>query len=118
MAVHIPLSKKAQKESSELILSTRNVLSSSNGRPITSPSKDMVLGLYYLTKMRHNLKGEGFIFADSKEALMALQCGEVDLHARVKVRVASGSVVETTLGRIVLHEALPAGADLALVNKL
>lgn len=118
MAVHLPLSKKAQKESSELILSTNNILAPSNGRPITVPSQDMVLGLYYISKVRMNEKGEGIVFSNIQEVVTAFQCGQVNLHAKISVRLPSNEVVETTVGRVLLFEALPQGSDFSWINKI
>lgn len=119
MAVHLPLSSKAQEESKRLILSTENILSSSSGHPITVPSKDMVLGLYYLTKVRRGAKGEGLKFSNMREALFAAQCQQVDLHAQIEVRFAQGEpLVQTTVGRLILFEVLPQGASFVWVNKV
>jgi DNA-directed RNA polymerase subunit beta' len=118
MAVHIPLSIKAQTESRELVLSSKNLLSPASGKPITVPSQDMVLGLYYMTKLRRGMRGEGIVFACADEAVLAFQSGEAALHANVKVRLADGSIVETTIGRIILYRALPEGAVFSWVNKI
>ena len=117
MAVHLPLSSKAVRECENLILSSKNILSPSNGRPITVPSQDMVLGLHYMTKVRCNVAGEGIAFATINEVVSAYQCGAVSLHARIKIRFAD-KMVDTTVGRVLLLEALPEGADLSLVNKI
>jgi len=117
MAVHLPLSKKAQDESKALVLSTKNILSPASGRPITVPSQDMVLGLHYITKIRHNSKGEGMVFADMQEVITAFQHKKVDLHARIKVRFKN-SIVETSVGRILLFDALPEGSNINWVNKI
>ncbi len=118
MAVHLPLSSKAVLEAKNLILSSKNVLSASNGRPITVPSQDMILGLHYLTKVRWNSKGEGIVFASIQEVISAFQCGSVTLHARVKVRLATGVIVDTTVGRVILYEGLPEGSEFGWVNKI
>ncbi len=117
MAVHIPLSENARKESEQLILSTQNILSASNGRPVTVPSQDMVLGLYYISKIRQNERGEGIIFANPDEVVSAYQMGKVHLHARIKVLV-NGKLVETGVGRVLLYKALPVGSDFDWVNKV
>jgi DNA-directed RNA polymerase subunit beta' len=117
MAVHVPLSQRAQQESKQLILSTRNIMSSQNGRPNAVPSQDMVLGLYYLTKIRNNLLGEGTVFSNTKEVIAAYQHSQVALHAKVSVRMGD-KVVETTTGRIILLEALPSGIDFTWINKV
>ena len=118
MAVHIPLSKKAVKESENLILSTHNVLSPSNGNPVTVPSQDMILGLHYMTKVRCNVPGEGIVFSSVREVMTAFQCGKVSLHARIKVRLDSGVITSTAVGRVILYEALPLGSDFDWVNKI
>jgi len=118
MAVHLPLSKKAQDESKRLILSTFNILSPSNGRPVTVPSQDMVLGLHYMTKARQNARGQGITFSNLGEVITAWQCKEVDLHAQVNVRLDSGEIVPTIVGRVVLFQALPKGSEFHWVNKI
>lgn len=119
MAVHLPLSKKAQEESKTLILATNNILSPSNGRPVTVPSQDMVLGLHYMTKIRSGAKGEGITFSNIAEVITAFQAGQVSLHAKIGVRLASGAqVTQTTVGRVILFEALPQETDFAWVNKI
>ena len=118
MAVHLPLSKKAQKEADTLIMATKNILSPSNGRPVTVPSQDMVLGLYYMTKVRLGEKGEGITFANINEVVTAFQSGEAALHAKVSLRMGNDQIIDTTVGRVILFEALPAGADFNWVNKI
>jgi len=118
MAVHLPLSKKAQKESVELILSTNNILSASNGRPVTVPSQDMVLGIHFMTKIRKGSRGEGIVFSSVSEVVTAYQCASVDLHASIKVRLTPNEIVETTVGRVLFYEALPAGTDFSWINKV
>lgn len=118
MAVHLPLSCKAQKESEELVLSTNNLLAPSNGRPMSLPSQEMILGLYYMTKKRKNVIGSGTVFSSVKEAVFAYQCQQADLHAEITLRLRDGSIVETTIGRSLLYDILPEGADAKLVNKM
>lgn len=118
MAVHIPLSKNALLETKNLVLSSRNLLSPANGRPVTVPSQDMVLGLHYITKVRCNVLGEGSVFSSIQEVITAYQFKAVALHARIKVRLASGTVVDTTVGRVILFESLPAGSDFSWINKV
>lgn len=118
MAVHVPLSNKARLECENLMLSSRNILSASNGRPITVPSQDMILGLHYITKVRCNLKGEGIVFSSVKEVITAFQCKKIALHAKIKVRLASGEIVDTTTGRVVFFEALPEGSSFEWINKI
>jgi len=117
MAVHVPLSLEAQVEARVLIMSTNNILSPASGKPIISPSQDIVLGIYYLTRLREHVKGTGKSFTSVDEARMAYIHGDVDLHAKVKVRVR-GEVVETTVGRTLLSEILPAELPFALVNQV
>ena len=107
MAVHIPLSMEAQMEARLIMLSANNVFSPASGQPITSPTQDIVLGVYYLTKLREGAKGEGTVFADAAEAVLAYQDGEIHLHAKCKIRLKTGEIVETTMGRILLNQVLP-----------
>lgn len=118
MSVHVPLSNKARAEVEELVLSTKNLLSPANGKPIALPSKDMVLGLHYMTKIRMNARGEGIVFANADEVVSAYQCGELDLHAKIKLRLADHSMVDTSVGRVLLFTNLPDGSDFNLVNKV
>jgi DNA-directed RNA polymerase subunit beta' len=117
MAVHLPLSKNAQEESKRLILSTNNILSPANGNPVTVPQQDMVLGLHYMTKLRANEPGEGIVFATSAEAILAFQLQKVALHTQVKLRL-DDKLVDTTVGRILVYEALPKGSDFNWANKI
>ena len=107
MAVHLPLSPEAQAEARILMLSSNNILSPANGRPITSPTQDMVLGLYYLTMEREGELGEGRAFGSIPEAIMAHDQHSVSLQAKIKIRV-DGKTLQTTLGRALFNEALPA----------
>jgi DNA-directed RNA polymerase subunit beta' len=118
MAVHIPLSERAQQECKELVLSTKNILSPASGRPTTVPSQDMVLGLHYITKARCKALGEGLVCANVAEVVNAFQHKSVDLHARIKVRLDSGEMVETTVGRVILFESLPKGSEFHWINKI
>ncbi len=129
MAVHVPLTLEAQLESRALMMSTNNILSPANGEPIIVPSQDVVLGLYYMTREAVNKKGEGRIFADLQEVDRVYRSGEADLHAKVKVRISekindrdgsstyNTSVVETTIGRALLFQIVPAGLPFSLVNQ-
>jgi len=117
MAVHVPLSVKAQEESRALILSTKNILSPANGRPITVPTKDMVLGLHYITKIRYNAKGQGMIFSDLQEVITAFHHSEVSIHANIKVRL-DDKIIDTSVGRVILFDALPEGAKFHWINKV
>lgn len=118
MAVHVPLSTPAQEEARNLILSVKNILSPSNGRPLTAPSQDMILGLHFMTKARLNMPGEGITFSSLDEVVAAYQCKEISIHAQINVRLANGSVVQTTVGRVLLFEALPDGSDFQWINKV
>ncbi|MBI4115449.1 MAG: DNA-directed RNA polymerase subunit beta' [Candidatus Omnitrophica bacterium] len=109
MAVHVPLSMEAQMEARLAMLSSNNVFSPANGSPVATPSQDIVLGISYLTKVREGVKGEGSFFADADEAILAYQDGEIHKHARCKLRLPSGEIVETTMGRILFNTVLPTG---------
>ena len=128
MAVHVPLSLEAQLEARVLMMSTNNILSPANGKPIIVPSQDIILGLYYLSMEREGEKGEGMAFADIQEILLALDNGSVSLHAKVKARVSTFDeagqpvtrVMDTTPGRARLADLLPNNPNVtfSLVNKL
>ncbi|BCL82451.1 DNA-directed RNA polymerase subunit beta' [Ktedonobacteria bacterium brp13] len=124
MAVHVPLSDKAQDEARQFMMSTRNLLSPAHGEPSIGASQDMVLGCYYLTQERPNKKGEGRVFTDAGEALLAYDNGVIDLQAPIRVRLgeidiydqappekvtmhSSNKLVKTTVGRIIFNEVLP-----------
>jgi len=117
MAVHVPLSMEARVEAKMLMLSSNNVLSPSNAKPIAVPSQDMVLGCYYMTKARGGVQGEGKIFSCPKEAISAYDADELDLQAQILVRV-KGELVQTTTGRVILGEVLPDEVEFSLVNQL
>ncbi len=106
MAVHVPLSVEAQAEARLLMLSAHNILLPASGRPVSTPTQDMVIGCYYLTSEREGARGEGRAFASVDEVLMAYQSGQVDLHATVHVRL-NGTRLETTPGRVFFNEILP-----------
>ena len=108
MAVHVPLSMEAQMESRLIMLASNNIFSPSDGRPIITPTQDIVLGCYYLTQERSGLKGEGRSFATKSEAELALLDREIDTHAKIKVRM-DGKLVLTTAGRILFNRMLPKG---------
>ena len=116
MAVHLPLSNEAVLEAQMLMLQSHNILNPANGAPITVPSQDMVLGLYYITKLRKGAKGEGLIFYGPEEALIAYNEGKVDIHAPISVVVKdvdeNGNVVDvmmhdTSVGRVIVNEIVP-----------
>jgi len=115
MAVHVPLSYESQIECRLLMLSANNLLSPASGQPIMVPSQDIVLGIYYLTKMADKRKGDGRAFSDANEVLHALADKQVDIHAKIKCLVM-GKRIETTPGRVVLNQAVPEGID--FVNEL
>ena len=117
MAVHVPLSVEAQAEARILMMSTNNILSPANGRPIIVPTQDIVLGIYYMTRERPYVKGEGKVFSNNEEVRIAYDSNEVDLHARIKVRI-EGELVETTVGRVLLKEILPEEIPFKLINKV
>ena len=106
MAVHLPLSNEAILEAQLLMLGSHNILDPANGNPITVPSQDMILGLYYITKPRKGVKGEGLTFYSPEEVTIALNEGRVDVHAIIKVRI-NGEMIETTPGRITVNEFVP-----------
>jgi DNA-directed RNA polymerase subunit beta' len=117
MAVHLPLSAEAQAEARVLMLSSNNILSPASGRPITSPTQDMVLGLYFLTSLREKQLGEGRAFSSIAEGVMAFDQGTLSLQAKIKLRIDKSGVAETretTLGRALFNEVLP--ADFAFVD--
>jgi DNA-directed RNA polymerase subunit beta' len=115
MAVHLPLSNEAILEAQMLMLQSHNILNPANGAPITVPAQDMVLGLYYITKLRSGAKGEGLTFYGPEEALIAYNEGRVDIHAPVKVIVKdvdeNGNIIdvmrETSVGRVIVNEIVP-----------
>jgi DNA-directed RNA polymerase subunit beta' len=117
MAVHVPLSVEAQSEARILMMSTNNILSPANGKPIIIPTQDIVLGIYYMTRDRPYVKGEGKIFSNPEEVRIAYDAHEIDLHARIKVRL-DGELIETTVGRILLKEILPEEIPFRLINKV
>ncbi len=106
MAVHVPLSWTAQIETQELILSTNNILLPSNGRPVATPSQDIVLGCNYMTKQKPGAEGEGMILSHPEEAKIAYQHGRVELHAKIKCRV-KGEMYDTTIGRLIFNQIVP-----------
>ena len=123
MAVHLPLSNEAILEAQLLMLQSHNILNPANGAPITVPSQDMVLGLYYITKIRPGAKGEGLTFYGPEEAIIAHNEGKCDLHAQVKVVVddvvdgkAERHMVETSVGRVIVNGIIP--NEVGFVNKV
>ena len=123
MAVHLPLSNEAVLEAQILMLQSHNILNPANGAPITVPSQDMVLGLYYITKLRPGAKGEGLSFYGPEEAIIAYNDGKCDLHAPVKVLVDDiveglpvKHIVETSVGRVIVNQIIP--DELGFVNDI
>ncbi len=124
MAVHLPLGNEAVLEAQMLMLASHNILNPANGAPITVPSQDMVLGLYYITKYRQSAMGEGLTFYSSEEATIAYNEGKVALHAKVKVRVndmdengqAIEHLIETSVGRIMVNEFVP--VEVGYINEI
>ena len=116
MAVHVPLSIEAQIEARVLMMSVNNLLSPANGKPIVSPTQDMVLGTYYLTKQRKGAKGEGKVFSGPEEVGMAYDAGMLEEHAGIKVRL-DGGLVDTTCGRVLFREIAPEAVPFSLINK-
>jgi DNA-directed RNA polymerase subunit beta' len=117
MAVHVPLSIEAQTEARVLMMSTNNILSPANGKPIINPSQDIVLGIYYLTRARSKVKGEGMTFSDSGEVRRALDADAVRLHAKVRVRI-DGELKDTTIGRVILYDIIPKEISFDVINKV
>lgn len=122
MAVHVPLSVEAQAECRFMMLAAHNILKPSDGKPVVVPTQDMVLGSYYLTIDKDDVKGEGKIFSSPEEVLMAYQVKEIDIHAKIKVRmfknengVVSNGIIDTTPGKIIFNESIP--QDLGFVDR-
>jgi len=123
MAVHLPLSQEAQLEAKQIMLSNLNLLKPATGLPVVTPTQDIVLGIYWMTKLKDGVKGEGKIFSSSKETLLAHELGDIDLRARIKLRLSkkskgqekessrpsalSAKLIETSIGRIIFNEILP-----------
>jgi DNA-directed RNA polymerase subunit beta' len=137
MAVHVPLSIEAQLEARALMMSTNNILSPANGEPIIVPSQDVVLGLYFMTREEVGAKGEGIVFADTKEVHRAYETRQVSLNAKVKIRlpqadydergrplrddngdvILHNQLIDTTVGRALLFDILPIGFPFDLANR-
>jgi DNA-directed RNA polymerase subunit beta' len=117
MAVHVPLSIEAQVEARVLMMSTNNILSPAHGDPIIVPSQDIVLGIYYMTREKPFAKGENGFFASREEVRCAYDAGEVDLHARIQVRMGEERV-KTTVGRVLLSEILPEDLPFSAINRV
>ncbi len=122
MAVHVPLSAEAQAEARFLMLAANNLLKPSDGKPVTVPTQDMVLGSYYLTSVHDNEPGTGHVFKDENEAVMAYEDGSLGLHAPIKIRFTKevdgqtySALIDTTLGRVIFNRPVP--QDLGFVTR-
>lgn len=115
MAVHVPLSAEAQAEARLLMLSSNNILNPKDGKPVASPTQDMVLGIYYLTVDKEGARGEGKVFSSYEEAAMAYEHGVIDLHAQILVRL-DGKLVKTTVGRLIFNFEVPIPKELGFYN--
>ncbi|GAB4222018.1 MAG: DNA-directed RNA polymerase subunit beta' [Francisella sp.] len=130
MAVHVPITVEAQLEARVLMMSTNNILSPASGQPIITPTQDIVLGLYYITREKEGAKGEGKLFASYEDVSRAYNSGAVDIHAKIKLRIdrqvfdtqgntySEQGVVDTTVGRALLLNILPEGLSFSLINKV
>jgi DNA-directed RNA polymerase subunit beta' len=120
MAVHIPLSVESQLEARVLMMSTNNILSLANGKPIINPTQDIVLGIYYLTREMPLEKGEGMIFADKAEIISAMDAGAISPHARIKVRLEKNdpTLTDTTPGRVILSTIVPKEIPIKEINRV
>src|SRR3984893_14355364 len=117
MAVHVPLSAAAQAEARVLMLSAYNILSPAYGRAITSPTRDIVFGCYYLTLEQPGAQGEGKVFSRPDEVILAYESGVAGLHAKIKVRLSQdGELIDTTVGRVIFNEAIP--EELRFINEV
>ncbi|HCL99715.1 TPA: DNA-directed RNA polymerase subunit beta' [candidate division CPR2 bacterium] len=113
MAVHVPLSRAAQEEARNIMLSANNLLKPAAGEPVVKPTQDMVMGCYYLTMDRESGKGDGKVFMDADEVMMAYQLSVVDLNAKIKVR-NDGKLIDTTVGRVIFNQIVP--KELGYIN--
>ncbi|MCL5411078.1 MAG: DNA-directed RNA polymerase subunit beta', partial [Patescibacteria group bacterium] len=114
MAVHVPLSDKAQEEAGTIMLSANNLLKPASGDPVVTPSYDMILGSYYITKLEENGKGAGMVFSSENEAISTYDSGNLGIGAKIKVRLNNGEVAETSVGRILFNEIIP--DELGFIN--
>lgn len=121
MAVHVPLSFESQLEALLLMLASHNIMHTQHGDPIAVPSQDMVLGAYYLTKLRRGAKGEGKIFSSPSEVIIAHNSNQITLHTKIKVRLNAipgqkSSLIETTVGRVIFNQIVP--KEMGYLNEL
>ena len=107
MAVHVPLTEAAQKEAREIMVSSHNLLKPASGQPVMTPDKDAVVGCYYITKTREGLLGEGKVFSDRQEAVLAYNNKHVHIQALIKVRMEDGEIIETSVGRLIFNKIVP-----------
>lgn len=107
MAVHVPLTESAQKEAKEIMVSAHNLLKPASGDAVMTPAQDVVVGCFYITTIRDGLKGEGKVFSDRQEAIMAYNNKHVHIQAKVKVRLEDGELTETSVGRLIFNRILP-----------
>ena len=117
MAVHVPLSQEAVAEAKVLMMSSMNILLPASGRAIAVPSQDMILGIYYLSLVKDGVKGEHKLFTDVNEVKIALDMGQIDLHAKIRTRIGD-RIIQTTVGRLIIHEILPSFVPANLWNKI
>jgi DNA-directed RNA polymerase subunit beta' len=117
MAVHVPLSQEAVAEAKILMMSSMNILLPASGRAIAVPSQDMILGIYYLSLEKDGVKGEHKLFTDVNEVRIALDMGQIDLHAKIRTKL-DDKVIHTTVGRLLIHEILPSFVPINLWNKI
>lgn len=115
MAVHVPLSYEAQMEARLLMLASHNILSPASGRPLATPSQDMVLGCYFITKDKDGCRGEGKVFSSFEEVMLAYDSGKVDLHAKIKLRY-KGELIDTSVGRVLFNTIVP--QEVGFVNEV
>lgn len=114
MAVHLPLTQKAQDEARDLMVTSKNLLAPASGEPIVTPSQDMILGAYYISSVREDAKGTGNIYADIKDVSHAYDAGELSILALIKVRL-NGEIIETTYGRLLFNQIVP--QELGFINE-
>ncbi|MCK5044425.1 DNA-directed RNA polymerase subunit beta' [Candidatus Parcubacteria bacterium] len=109
MPVHLPLSDEAQKEATEIMLSAVNLLKPATGKPIITPTNDIVLGCFWLTRIKESALGEGKLFGSKNEAILAWDTGAIDLRASIKLRIKEGEIIDTSVGRVLFNGSLPHG---------
>ncbi len=107
MAVHVPLTESAQKEAREIMVSSHNLLKPASGDAVMTPAQDVVVGCFYITTIREGLKGEGKVFSDKQEAILAYNNKHVHIQAKIKVRMEDGELVETSVGRLIFNRIMP-----------